>query len=329
MPDTIRSELPPAARRRAEDAYERLREDAEAASAAMALWVAHENTANGTGRTARATAALMAERRALVALAVSTSEDHPLTSRGVAYRLVSWGLPKREKPFRHVEEAVLELRDSGLLPWEQIADETRAVQRHGRWASREEALAWLADTYRRDLWARADVQVQVWVEKRGIASLLAGHAADLGLDVYPTGGFSGAGFVRAAVAEAAQDGRPLVVLYFADSDSSGRRAVEAVERRVRRDAADLGAELAALEPAAVTPEQIRDLGLPTRPDKDSTHRRDHDPEDVVELDAMTPTQLRDALSEAAAAWLPDDLRREAESLEAAERADLARLADGA
>jgi catechol 2,3-dioxygenase-like lactoylglutathione lyase family enzyme len=59
----------------------------------------------------------------------------------------------------------------------------------------------------RDLWTEADVQAQVWIGKGGFASQIAAHAHSLGVDVLLMKGFSGAGFIREAIA--AEDERPL------------------------------------------------------------------------------------------------------------------------
>ena len=332
--DTIRSELSPVERTAVRDAYEALREPG-AFEAAMKRWIDHENgpkklTKNGfLVLEHRATANLMAERRAIVAMVINASQDM-LTARGVAYLLLNDGLPKYDGPFRRVETSVLELRDSALIAWEKIADETRVVQRHNRWPDIQTALRTLANTYRRDLWAESPVQVQVWVEKRGVAAILAGHARLLGVDVFPMGGFTGAGFLRSAMVEAKEDGRPLVLLRMGDSDSSGLRASEAIARRARRDAAQLGVTLAEdVVNVAVTEDQIRDLGLLTRPNKLTPHWREGDPDQVVELDAMTPPQLRAALSDAIDIYLPDELRERAERTETEDRSMLAEIADEA
>jgi hypothetical protein len=246
------------------------------------------------------------------------------TRLGRAY-FSSQVLPKSDAAFRRVEEDVLALRDSGLVAWEAIADGSRRVLHHGRFASTVEALEWLAETYRRDLWTRAPVQGQVWVEKFGIAAALADHAHALGLDVLPARGFPGAGFIRQAVADAAYDPRPLVLLLAGDLDSSGTRALEALERRVRRDAAELGVKVEAVERFAVTTEQVDGLKLPTRPQKQTTHRRPDDPEWAVELDALPPPELRAALTAAVDRWCPPRLRAAALKAEAADRATLASL----
>jgi hypothetical protein len=155
--------------------------------------------------------------------------------------------------------------------------------------------------------------------------MLAPHAHSLGLDVLPTRGFSGAGFIRAAVAECVHDPRPLVLFVAEDLDSSGNRALEALERRIRRDAAALGVEIEKFERFAVTEMQVAELKLPTQPQKDSPHRRDGDLEWKVELDAVPSAELRAALSAAVDRWCPRELRDAALEAETADRAHLERL----
>lgn len=324
----IRSELAPRTRAAIAAAHALLAEESDLRPA-VARWAADElrfvRRPGGKRVKARSTDAAVAERRAVVWLVAEralAAGDGPLPSRGVAYRLEGLGLPKTETAFERVKDDVLALRDSALLAWEAISDGSRDVLPHGRWASAAAALAWLSESYERDLWEHADVQAQVWIGKAGMAELLSGRARELGVDLFPARGFSGAGFIRAAVQNAARDPRPLVVLVADDRDSSGSRAVEALERRVRRDAAELGVEIAAVEQFAVTAEQVEELELPTQPQKDSTHTRDGDPDEKVELDAVPSAALRDALTAAVDRWCPPELRAAALGVEEDDRATI-------
>jgi hypothetical protein len=323
----LRTELSPRHVAEVIAARERLENDPQEFAAAMKRVVADEGRLNASGHKDRAADALLAERRAIAVITAERSyrQGDRLTTRGVSYRLVPLGLPKTEKAFGHIGADVLRCRDSGLLVWEAIADVSRRVLRHGRFRDRAHALAWLAENYERDLWAEADVQAQVWIGKGGIATQIAAHAHSLGLDVFPMQGFSGAGFIREAIAEAADDERPLVLFVADDLDSSGLRSMEALERRVRRDASQLGVTIEAVERFAVTEAQGRTL--PTRPQKDSTHRRSTDLAWAVELDAMPPPDLRAALTEAVDRWCPPDLRETALSVEREERAEWRTLGD--
>jgi hypothetical protein len=330
----IRTELEPRKREAIVAAREELLAGGpEAIAAAIERWIADEErfeervSPAGTRIKSRSSEPAVAEHRAIVWFVAERAfaDGNQLTSRGVAYVLEGLGLPKTERVFRRIGEDVLALRDSGLIGWETIADGSRRILRHGRFRDTEHALGWLAETYERVLWKDAPVQAQVWVGKAGIAEILAPHAHSLGLDVLPTRGFSGAGFIRAAVAECADDPRPIVVFIADDLDSAGLRSIEAIERRVRRDAAELGVVIEAVERFAITEEQVRRLSLPTRPQKESTHRRSDDLSWAVELDALPPAELREALSAAVDRRCPEELRTKALAAEAADRDQLAEL----
>ena len=305
----------------------------EAEQAAIERWIADEQrfeTRGGKRVKSRSSEPAVAERRAIAWLVAERAYDagDQRTSRGVGYLLEGLGLPKTEIVFRRIGEDVLALRDSGLMPWETVADGSRRILRHGRFRDAGHALAWLAEDYERVLWADAPVQAQVWVGKAGIAEILAPHAFSLGLDVLPTRGFSGAGFIRLAVAGCAQDPRPLVAFIADDLDNAGLRSVEAIERRMRRDAAQLGVTVKAFERFAITETQVQATAtrpaLPTQPQKATSHTRVGDPTDKIELDALPPAELRDALTAAVDRWCPEAVRAKAL---AAEEADKAQLAD--
>lgn len=252
-------------------------------------------------RKGRATAQEMRERRLVTRWLVETA-GRPLTCRGVPYRAAALlGLPKTDKAFRLIEEATLYLRDEGLIPWSAIRDGRRQVIPCGRWNSLDEHMRYVADHHKLELWTDAPVQAQVWIEKQDLANALAPRAHGIGLDVYPCAGFTGAGFLREAIEGAAVDPRPLVIFELLDHDSAGNRMRETISRRARTFAAEVGVDIGEIVEVALTAEQVRDHNIPTRPQKDSTHRRDDDDELAAELDAvdaLDPDLLGDWLEQA-------------------------------
>ena len=75
--------------------------------------------------------------------------------------------------------------------------------------------------------------------------------------------------------DGAADGRPMVVLYFADCDPSGWQMAISVSRKLQALKAlefdDLELEV---HRVALTPEQVREYGLPSTPLKDTERRAD-------------------------------------------------------
>jgi hypothetical protein len=258
-----------------------------------------------------------------------TESGRKLSVRGVAYRAESLlGLPKTESAFRLIETATVDLRDSGLASWNLIRDGRRTVTWHGRRDDVRQTLRLAHGNHRLDLWAHTPVQAQVWLEKGGLLGAIAPRASQLGLCVYPASGFTGAGFLRVAMEDAATDGRPLVVFQLLDFDSSGNRMRESFEKRADTFARELGVDLSAIERVALTREQIDSHSIPTRPQKESSHRRDEDDEDAAELDAVDalyPALLGDWLENAVESYWGASDRQPALEQEARDRRDLASL----
>jgi hypothetical protein len=104
-------------------------------------------------------------------------------------------------------------------------------------------------------------------------------------------GYPSLSFLHEAASEIAEQGRPCFVYQFGDHDPSGVDAARATEYGLRELAP--GAEIH-FERVAVTPEQIAELRLPSRPTKTTDSRsRNWTGGDSVELDAIRPGDLRD------------------------------------
>jgi hypothetical protein len=95
------------------------------------------------------------------------------------------------------------------------------------------------------------------------------HGADLYL---PTGNISDT-LVHKIAQNADRDGRPLVVLYFSDCDPSGYNMPIEVGRKLQAFKATLFPDLEFRQySAALTPDQVREYGLPEAPLKESEKR---------------------------------------------------------
>ncbi len=220
------------------------------------------------------------------------TNEHPTTVRHAFYVAVSRGLvEKTEAEYKGtIVRLLTQLRRSGEIPFEWIADNTRWVLRSRTYRSREEALAHVARTYRRNLWDGRDVRVEVWAEKDAIASLLVEAADEWCVPVMAFRGYSSISYLYTLAEEIREDGRPTHIYYFGDHDPSGLDIERFVARTVRELAPE--AELHVTR-AAVTPEQIEKYGLPERPTKDTDSRSKHFSGGSVDVDAISPRVLAD------------------------------------
>jgi len=126
-----------------------------------------------------------------------------------------------------------------------------------------------------------------------LAPVAAAYKADLYL---PTGEPSET-MVYNMAKVGATDGRPMVVVYFADADPSGWQMSVSVARKLQAFQALAFPELAfQVRRAALTPDQVREYGLPSTPLKDTERRGDAWRAamgvDQTEIDALASLQPR-------------------------------------
>ncbi len=211
-------------------------------------------------------------------------ETHPQTVRHVFYRLTSLGLvPKQENSgYITVKTQLLKMRKSGRVPWGWVADATRWRIKPTSYGSLEEALVNNVRFYRRDIWRHAEVYVEVWCESDSIGSVINQVTREYDVPLMTSRGFSSATYLWEAAEDIAAIGKPAYLYYFGDWDPSGKIIPEIIERDLRKYAPDAEIHFKRI---AITPAQIQDLELPTKPPKSSTHSKGFKG-GTVEIEAM-------------------------------------------
>jgi hypothetical protein len=218
---------------------------------------------------------------------------HPITGRGVGYKLFTAGrIPSMAtNEMQRVYRLLKEARERGYIPWDWIVDETRTIERVSTWSNPAEYASCVAQSYRRDFWDQQPHRVQVWSEKgtvRGVLQPVLDHYA---VGFLPVHGFSSATAAHDIAEDT--DGRNLIVLYVGDYDPSGMFMSEQdlPARFARYDGNHIK-----LKRIALTAGQLK--GLPSFPASDKRY----DPRykwfvanyghRCWELDAMDPNDLR-------------------------------------
>jgi hypothetical protein len=257
------------------------------------------------------------------------TEDHPQSVRHVFYRMTDPRLPepveKSDRGYRHVQARCVDLRRSGRVPYDWIADMSRQGYRTSTFDDASDFLHRVAPLYRADLWRDAECQVEVWVESRSIASVLLADCKTLAVDLFPCGGFSSMSFAHAAAQQrnASLDTRPLVVLYVGDFDPAGVLIDVALERELREHLRGVALDFRRI---AINEEQVVAYDLPTKPRKVSDLRSLHVTYSV-EAEAMPAAALRAIVRGDIEALLPDGALDDALEEEEFEQARIAGLAD--
>lgn len=227
------------------------------------------------------------------------AEIQPASVRAVCYRLFTMGLiPNMSKGSTNkVSTQLVWARESNLIPWEWIVDETREVERISAWSDTNAIINAAVKGYRRDYWQDQPCRVEVWSEKGTVRGTLAPVLNELGVAFRVMHGFASATAVNDIAEMSNESDKPMVALYVGDFDPSGRYMSDVdLPGRVDRYGGDLQIErIALLEGDTV--------GLPSFPAEskigDARFRwyvRQFGRE-CWELDAMSPVLLRERVRE--------------------------------
>jgi len=274
-----------------------------------------------TIRRIRATKAEVEARRG--ALLDIIEAGRPMTVRQVFYQATVRGLvEKAESGYGKVQTDLTVMRRAGELPYDWLADNTRWQRKPRTFNSVEDALRETAAFYRKNLWRDADSYVEIWLEKDALSGVVYPVTSIYDVPLMVARGYASLSFLYSAADYINTLPVPAYIYHLGDFDPSGVNAGEKIEETLRELAPD--AEIT-FERIAVTPEQIADWDLPTRPTKLSDTRSKNFGEISVELDAIEPNQLRTLVQKAIELHLPPDQFEILKAAEESERDVITRL----
>ena len=227
--------------------------------------------------------------------------DNPVSVRHVFYRMTDPSLPvpveKTEKGYRQVQRRIALMRERGALPYPWIVDSSRMGWHVLTYDDPADYVRASADSYRFDLWADVDEEVEVWCESRSIAGVLRDTCGELAVSLYPTSGFSS----KTLAWEAAQHyTKPTRIIYVGDYDPAGVLIDVSLERELKRHT---DVELFFFR-VAINEIQIAEYDLPKKPRKESDKRSPSIVE-TVEAEAMPAPILRAVVRGWVGGYLPE------------------------
>ena len=193
------------------------------------------------------------------------------------------------------------LRRAKTLPYDWLADARAGNASRAPTTARRKQLRRTAESYRKALWARASVYVEIWLEKDALAGVVWPVTDKYDVPLMVARGYASLSFLHSAAEAISEMKRPTYIYHLGDFDPSGVNAGEKIEQTLREMAPD--AEIH-FERLAVTEAQIALWHLPTRPTKKSDSRAKNFGEISVELDAIEPGPLRAIVEEAILEHLP-------------------------
>jgi hypothetical protein len=221
----------------------------------------------------------------------------PLTLRQVFYRLVgAHGFDKTEQTYGRLGECLNRARRASMVPFHSIRDdgitlcESIAWEDGGEWLRATVASAKL---FRLDRQESQPRRLMFAVEAAGMVPQVRHIAEPFGIAVQSSGGFDSLS-AKYKLANILGEWDAVEVLHIGDHDPSGVHLYLSMADDVGTIAEDLGLDTdIQFSRLAVTPAQVRQLGLPTAPAK-ATDRRSFDGE-TVQVEAIPPDTLADII----------------------------------
>lgn len=246
---------------------------------------------------------------------------YPLTVRNLYYRMVSAGLiDKTQAEYKNVTVRLCgEMREAGEIPWDRIVDETRLMRKPDSYDNLHDALQSMQNFYRRDFWNEQDVYVEVWCESDSVAGMIIDETSRFDVPLMSARGFASKSFLWSTAQKIQSVGKPAHLVYVGDYDPSGLHIDRNIEEGIRRYAPD--AEIH-FERIAITPEQIQEFDLPSRPPKKGDSRAKGFNGECVETEALEPAILRQIVRDAIEVHIDAEAYERVQLVEAAERETL-------
>lgn len=269
-------------------------------------------------RRKRSTKAEVAARHDALLLIVYRQK--PMTVRQVFYQATVRDLvPKTEAGYRMVQTDLANMRKDGILPYDWLADNTRWQRKPQTFSNPADALELTARFYRKALWDDIEAYVEIWLEKDALSGVVMPITEKFDVPLMVARGYASLSFLHSAARYINSVGKPVFVYHLGDYDPSGVNAAQTIKTTLREMAPDADFHF---ERLAVLPEQINAWNLPTRPTKRTDSRSKSFGEVSVELDAISPGNLRNIVEAAINRHLP---KREFDVLLAAEESERSAL----
>jgi len=248
------------------------------------------------------------------------AEHNPMTVRQVYYQLVSRQVMENSRSqYQAVSNLLVHARKAGVIPWEWVEDRLRRPRTVSMWDGLPDFAETARSACRRDVWSTQSRYLEVWLEKDALAGVVYEETEPWDVPLMVTRGYPSLSYLYEAAEVIAQRDKPAFLYYFGDLDPSGIDITKTVERGIREFAPD--AEIF-FERVAVTPQQVKVLGLPTRPTKQTDSRSKNFAGESVEVDAIPAAKLLGLVRNCIEKHLDQRALARTRQIEAAERETL-------
>lgn len=229
-----------------------------------------------------------------VSVIINSSEILPLTLRQIFYIVVSdHGFDKTAKAYKQLCETMNKARRAGLIDMNAIRDDGLTRQCDPGWQSQASFLYSTKnqiESFQLDRQLNQPVKLFLWCEAAGMVPQLVNAVSEYHIPVLSSGGFDSLTSKHSFAEEISTSGEPVMILHLGDHDPSGVHMFGSLDEDLQAFVQHYGGNVA-MKRIAVTPDQVRDMGLPTAPPK-ATDKRSFSGL-TTQCEAIPPARLRE------------------------------------
>ena len=272
-------------------------------------YTVYAKMARYNGRT-RSSGDTVLQRYDRVVQAYHSIEYEGISLRGIYYRVVSlFGEAKTETTYVNYQKVVSDMRDYGILPFELVLDGTRTFYDHEGFSSKEAFIESVSKSYKVHRWSDKAAKPLLIVEKLAMIDILRPICKRWGIVMLAARGFnSKTGWYN--VMGYVEEGQRLDILLLTDYDTSGLEMINPGREAILRH--DMLGKVN-IKRIGLNQEHIDRYNLITREDKSDRSLK------ACELDAMTPQEAREMVSEYLNEYMPESEIKSLEEQEDRER----------
>ncbi|WP_417841993.1 hypothetical protein [Terasakiella sp.] len=233
------------------------------------------------------------------AILEDNSDILPLTLRQIFYMLVSnYNYDKTEQAYGRLCETMNRARRAQMVDMSSIRDDGLRREAPQSWSGEDSIIeTFKSYSYRFRLDRQRDQprRLMVWCEAGGMLPQLARYCDEWGIPVLSSGGFDSVTTKHNFAREVSGYNAAVHVFHIGDHDPSGVHMCSSLDEDVRAFVGHYGGDFT-IERLAVTPDQVREMGLSTAPPK-KTDRRTFSGL-TTQAEAIPPRELKRIVTEA-------------------------------
>ncbi len=232
-----------------------------------------------------------------------------LTIRQLYYQFVGRGLLENTQAnYKRIVNIINDARLAGLVDWLAIEDRTRNVETVGTWEDPASIVESCVSCYKTDKWLNQEYHVEVWIEKEALTGVIAQICRQVEVPYFACRGYVSQSEMYASAQRLARLDKPVIVLHLGDHDPSGIDMTRDNDGRLELLSSNAAIEVKRI---ALNMNQIKKYSPPPNPtkltDSRATGYLKEFGKSSWELDALSPTVIRNLIKKEVAKYRDDDV----------------------